>query len=403
MPRLAIVGGGIGGVATAYFCDPAWTIDLFEAEPRLGGNAATVHVDDDAVDLGAETFHPATHPLYWSLLHEIGADDTIIEIPGTVSVFDAVTGRSRFVSSRPLRTPASGIAFARFIGAARRLLGGDPSPDLTVGEWFAQHPFGRFGEDVLLPWLSSLTSSRVETLEQQSMPAFLTLFAPAFPKNLLAAPKTFGSRIGLGGVVERLADGCGSLRVHTNAPVSRVFRDGPAWFVETATRLEGPYENVVVNAPPYAARDLLPPGIRRDILDRYEYYPARLIIHDDPIWMPAARRDWSFHNAAVSPDSCEATFWLGAYRTDASGRPVELFKSWATHRDTEPRAIRAERTFHHLLLTPAAVRAAEELTARQGEDGLYFVGHATTMTDLQETALRSAMDVARALGAAIRP
>src|SRR6478609_3293051 len=104
MRRLAVVGGGIGGVATAYLCDADWTIDLFETEPRLGGNAATVEVEGTPVDLGAETFNPATHPLYWRLLAQIGADETIVEIPGTVSVFDASTRRSRFVSSHALRT-----------------------------------------------------------------------------------------------------------------------------------------------------------------------------------------------------------------------------------------------------------------------------------------------------------
>src|SRR6185437_11971558 len=107
------------------------------------------------------------------------------------------------------------------------------------------------------------------------------------------------------------------------------------------------------------------------------------------------RHDWCMHNAAVGDDSCEATFWLGAYRTDpATGRPLQLFKSWATHRTVQPEVVLAERTFHHLLLTPAAVRAAEELAQWQGWNGLHFAGHFTQITDLQETALLSAMHVA---------
>lgn len=398
---MAVIGGGIGGVATAYFCRSRYEIDLFEAEPRLGGNAATVEVGGVPVDLGAETFNPTTHPLYWALLTEIGADDTIVEMPGSLSVFDAATRQPRFVSTHPMRTPGYGLAFLRFIRAARAFLAGDPSPDLTLGAWFAEHSFGRFDDDVLLPWLASLTSSRVETLRAQSMLAFLTLFAPAFPANPLRPAHTYASRIGLGGVVQRIADLCDGVSWHTATPVSHLAREDGAWFVETPNGRHGPYAKVVVNAAPYAAREFIEPGALRDLLDRYDYYPARLVIHDDPRWMPADRRDWTMHNAAVAADACEATFWLGAYRTDASGRPLELFKSWATYRS--PRSVLAERTFHHLLLTPEAVRAAAELTARQGEDGLFFVGHATALTDLQETALRSARDVAAALGAGIRP
>jgi predicted NAD/FAD-binding protein len=398
---MAIIGGGISGVATAYLCDAGWSIDLFEAESRLGGNAATVDVDGMPVDLGAETFNPATHPLYWSLLAQIGADDSIIELPGTLSVFDAATRMPRFVSRHPLRTPRHAIGLLRFISAARRFLASDPSPDLTLDEWFAQQSFDRgFAQEVLLPWLASLTSSRIETLKTQSMRAFLVLFAPAFPTNLLASPKTYGSRIGLGGIVEKLAEKCRGLTVHTDARVRRVEQTGGSWFVETPAGRSGPYEKVVVTAPPYAAREVLAgiPDALAGILNRYDYYPARLVIHDDPTVMPADRRDWCMHNAAVDGDTCEATFWLGAYRTDpVSGEPVQLFKSWATHRTIAPEAIRAERTFHHLLLTPDAVRAAADLAPWQGRDGLFFAGHATQLTDLQETALASAMAVAEVL------
>ena len=96
----------MGGVSTAYFCDPDWTIDLFEARPALGGNASTLHVCDDdeevPVDIGAESFNPGNHPLYWARLHEIGAiqptnsaEDVRVTMPGRLSIFDATTRASR--------------------------------------------------------------------------------------------------------------------------------------------------------------------------------------------------------------------------------------------------------------------------------------------------------------------
>ena len=67
----------MGGVSTAYFCDSEWTTDLFESRSQLGGNANTVIVQEDgqdlAVDVGAESFNPRTHPMYWALLQDIAA------------------------------------------------------------------------------------------------------------------------------------------------------------------------------------------------------------------------------------------------------------------------------------------------------------------------------------------
>jgi uncharacterized protein len=105
----------MGGVATAYFCDSEWTTDLFEARSYLGGNAATVIVHDDgqevAVDVGAESFNPGTHPMYWGLLQEIeaipatkSADGLLIEMPGTLSIFNAKTRSPLFVSTHPLHS-----------------------------------------------------------------------------------------------------------------------------------------------------------------------------------------------------------------------------------------------------------------------------------------------------------
>ena len=114
--------------------------------------------------------------------------------------------------------------------------------------------------------------------------------------------------------------------------------------------------------------------------------------------MPANRDDWCSHNAAVDGDSCEACIWLGAFRNNPrTGQPVRLFKSWASNRRVEPNEIVAEQLFQHAALTPSTMRATQELVRWQGFKGLYFAGQFTTLTDLQETALFSAMSVARSL------
>jgi predicted NAD/FAD-binding protein len=90
--------------------------------------------------------------------------------------------------------------------------------------------------------------------------------------------------------------------------------------------------------------------------------------------------------------------WLGAFRTNPrTGQPVQLFKSWASNRRDEPSDVLAEQIFQHASLTPATLRATQELERWQGFKGLHFAGQFTTLTDLQETALSSAMSVARTL------
>ncbi len=66
----------------------------------------------------------------------------------------------------------------------------------------------------------------------------------------------------------------------------------------------------------------------------------------------------------------------------------------------QPTHILAEQTFLHPTLSPDTLRATRELVSWQGFKGLYFTGHYTTLTDLQETALYSGMSVAKVLNPA---
>jgi predicted NAD/FAD-binding protein len=402
----------MGGVATAYFCDPDWTIDLFEARPTLGGNVSTLRVLDDGeevpVDVGAESFNPGTHPCYWALLHEIGAirpgnpaADVRITMPGKLAIFNAVTSGSLFVSAHALRTPKYAVNFWLFVRAAQRFVADDPSFEVTVGDWLdGLRMDGTFKYDVLLPWLASLTCFRVDMVKEQSALAFLLLFVHVFPRHILQRPKTYCSNIGLGGILAMMVDRCEHVSIHAGAPVTKVDEVDQSWFVETSSGRHGPYAKVVVNASPHASRSFLGglPAELLDVLARQTYYTTRMVIHRDPVYMPANRRDWCSHNAAVDGNTCEASMWLGAFRKNPrTGQPVQLFKSWASNRRVEPADILAEQTFQHAALTPATLRATQELARWQGYRSLYFTGHFMTLTDLQETALYSAMSVARAL------
>ncbi|MEO1179237.1 MAG: FAD-dependent oxidoreductase, partial [Pseudomonadota bacterium] len=64
-PRIAIVGGGISGMAAAYHLSDTHQVTLFEAEPRLGGHARTVmagKTGDQPVDTGFIVYNRVNYP-----------------------------------------------------------------------------------------------------------------------------------------------------------------------------------------------------------------------------------------------------------------------------------------------------------------------------------------------------
>ena len=63
--RIAIIGGGISGLAAAYLLAPHHAVTVFEADTRLGGHARTVFAGlkgDRPVDTGFIVFNYANYP-----------------------------------------------------------------------------------------------------------------------------------------------------------------------------------------------------------------------------------------------------------------------------------------------------------------------------------------------------
>ncbi|MCS7239182.1 MAG: protoporphyrinogen oxidase [Thermoguttaceae bacterium] len=79
MVRIAVIGGGISGLAAAHRIrelDPAVEVRLFEASSRLGGVLGTVHEDGYQVEWSADNFI-TTYPWGLALCRRIGLEDEL--------------------------------------------------------------------------------------------------------------------------------------------------------------------------------------------------------------------------------------------------------------------------------------------------------------------------------------
>lgn len=416
--RVAVIGAGTGGVAAAYFLAGTHDVDVFEARSRIGGHADSRVVDYDGhpvtVDLGAQFFHPDTHPLYVTLLEELGLYDPAnpngLEThgsPGSLCVFPVRGGGPpRFTSTHPLDALPNALGFASFTQLARKAVLDGLAWDVTVRRWIASLPLEpAFKADVLYPWITATIGCSRADAERVSARAILQTFALAFPVDPAAGATTYTSRIGLQGNLRRLLEEAPAARVHRDAPVRALTRGRDGWTVRTPAGRKGPYRYVVLNAPPRVGRELLRPlpafRAATAVLDRYRYFDSRLVIHRDPAYVDRRRTNWTAYNAGVDGRECEGSAWVGALHDPLpSGATIDLFKSWAQRRHADPKRVLLERRFQHPLITPRAVAAARALRPLQGRGGLHFSGAYTTGSDLQETALFSAMRVAEALAPA---
>jgi predicted NAD/FAD-binding protein len=415
--RIAIVGGGAGGITAAHFLTGSYAVDLFEARDKLGGHCDSRTISyqgqEITVDLGAQFFHPATHPLYVTLLEEMGlynpdqpATDQTLEAAGSLCLFPVAGGAPLFSSSNPLSTPFRAIDFAIYSQLARQAVLQNMSYEITVDQWINLLPVSSTFKNVLLrPWISALIGTTHANAMRASARSILQTFALAFPASITDGATTFNSKIGLGGNLQRVLERTPGVQVHLNAPAQALALESSGWFVQTPAGRQGPFVAVVLNAPPLVGRTLvraLPWAA--DIagkLDVYEYFDSRILIHTDAAYVHRDRAQWAAYNGGIDGGECEGSVWLGAIHEKLpTGGTIDVFKSWAHHRRADPTNILLERRFKHPLISREAIRAARALRPMQGRNGLYMGGQYTTGMDLQESALYSAMKVAEALAPA---
>jgi oxygen-dependent protoporphyrinogen oxidase len=154
-PRLAVVGGGITGVAAAqYAARSGWQVTLLEAAGDVGGKLALGGVAGVPVDLGAEAIL-ARRPEGTALAEEVGLGDDVVH-PATTAAgifsrgeLHPLPGGQLMGVPGDLRAlAASGLLSAAALTRVRadRLLPRTPvEGDVAIGEYVGR----RLGRDVV--------------------------------------------------------------------------------------------------------------------------------------------------------------------------------------------------------------------------------------------------------------
>ena len=382
--RVAIIGAGAGGVAAAYFLAGSFDVDLFEARSRIGGHCDSRVIKHRGrritVDLGAQFFHPDTHPIYVTLLEELGLydpehpdADATLEAPASLCIFRTAGGAPIFSSSQPLSTPQRAIDFATFTSSRGRRscrtcrgrspsrLDPQPAPAAIVQ---AGRPVSvDHGDDRVR---AGRRAASVGAVDPADVRAGVSGRHPRGRHHVQLEDRPAGEpaahagpQPGRPGAPQHACAGPESQRA--------------GWFLRTPAGRKGPYRFVVLNAPPRAGRELLRPlpafAEVTALLDVYRSFDSRLLVHTDLAYMPLIAATGGRTTPVFDGLKCEGSAWLGALQEEsAAGASVDVFKSWAQRRSADPKYILRERRFKHPLISRSTIEAARAAFA-SGPEG----------------------------------
>lgn len=278
-PRIAVVGGGLAGIAAALDCAAGGAeVTLLEVRRRLGGAAYSYERDGLRLDNGQHVFLRCC-TAYRALLGRLGcAGDVVLQPRLDLPVLAPGHRPARLRRSRlpaPLQlagslaryhllSVAERASVARAMLALRSVDPDDPAADeRSFGDWLAEHGQGERAVEVVWRMIG------VPTLNLEPADASLAQAAQVFRTGLLEradAGDVGWSRVPLSDLHDgpaRRALAAAGVEVRLGARVEGVAAQGGGF------ALAGPSEPVaadavVVAVPPQRAAGMLPAGALAD-------------------------------------------------------------------------------------------------------------------------------------------
>lgn len=281
-PRVAIVGGGVTGLATAWYLrSGAWPtrpdVTLLEADGRPGGKIRTETLAGVPVEAGPETFL-ARVPWATDLARELGLGDDLVA-PATAEAFVwhddrlqplprgtvlGVPATARALLSTPLLSAKGRARAALDLVLPRRPApGGDPSVADVVGARLGREVLDRLVE----PLVGGIHAGRADALSLRSTARPLASASDRHRSLLLGARAQRGSEGsgpvflavagGMERLVERLAASLDGAELRLGTAVRALTAEEGRWRVACEPGPAVVADAVVLTVPAFAAAPLL--------------------------------------------------------------------------------------------------------------------------------------------------
>lgn len=274
--KVAIIGGGISGLAAAYFiksASPDTEVTVFEKETRLGGKLRTEELEGSRIEAGADSFL-VREPNALKLAEAVGLSPDLVE-PG---VFGGLMWDGRRLSPMPreavmgIPVSAGAVWRAENLSVAHKLraLGDLVLPGRLAGEDVPVGPFLRrrlgsgLTDRVVDPILAGTRSGEIDNMSLRY--ALPQVFDGARRRSSVirsmsklpgsGAPVFKTPRGGMSSLIEKIASVM-TLDIRTGCTVLSVTRSDDGWVVSSKDSPPFTCDAVVVALPFHQAATVL--------------------------------------------------------------------------------------------------------------------------------------------------
>ena len=410
--RIAVIGGGISGMAAAHMLADRNSVVLFEAESRLGGHARTVIAGkrrDQPVDTGFIVFNRVNYPHLVRLFEKLDVPVTESSMSfgasirggaveyGLASMDTVFAQRKNALNPRFLRMLTDILHFNRNAEAVAN----DPSMTirdlldrLGTGPWFRDH--------YITPFSGAIWSTPTAGILDFPAQALVRFFRNHALMDYEGQHQWYTVRGGSIEYVRRLhsAMTAQGVDIRTATPIAAVRREAGSVFVRAEGCEAELFDDVVFATHSDVTLKLLADGTPEETgaLAAIRYQPNEAILHSDASLMPKSRKvwsSWSYVEPKTGPGRrIDLTYWMNSLQPIPQDDP--LFVTLNTDRPIRDELIHDVNTFHHPIFDIAAFAAQDRIRTMNGTRNTWFCG-AWMRNGFHEDGFASAVDVVRAM------
>ncbi len=414
--RIAVVGGGISGMAAAHLLGATDAVVLYESAARLGGHARTVLAGkrgDQPVDTGFIVFNRVNYPHLVRLFESL-------EVPVTESNMSFCAsidgGRIEYglASLDTLFAQRKNAANPRFLRMIRDILRfnkhavATAKPGMVIGDLLEALGTGSYFRDYYItPFSGAIWSTPTKGILDFPADAMIRFFQN---HALLSADGQHQWYTVKGGSVEYVRRLQSSLVQHgvdirLNAPVIGVRRVEGGVQVRSHGAEWEMFDDVIFATHSDDTLRMLqdPSAAEAQALGAVRYQVNDAVLHCDTSLMPKARKTWSSW-AYVEPkggpgERIDLTYWMNSLQPIPHDDP--MFVTLNANRAIRDGLIYDQVSFSHPVYDTAALAAQGTIRGMNGTRNTWFCG-AWMKNGFHEDGFASAVDVVEGIRAPAR-
>ncbi|MCB1157054.1 MAG: FAD-dependent oxidoreductase [Leptospiraceae bacterium] len=413
--RLAIVGTGIAGLASAHFLQKEYDISCFEKEDYIGGHSNTVDIEEDGINIPVDTgfivYNEVTYPGLTALFRDLGVETKNSSMSFSVQhlqsniEFCGSGLNGLFAQRKNLLNPRFWrllFNINQFNKKAPSFLQEESSYNISIKEYIQREDYHPdLLEYYLIPMSSAVWSTPKELIYE--FPAF-TLIRFFYNHGFLGLNTqhqwktvTGGSREYVKKLIHPFKE-----KIFCNKAVQEVVKTEHNVTLLFADGKQETFDKVILACHANTALKLLknPSLLQREILSNFAYEKNIATLHTDESLMPKTRLTWSSWNYRVGEKGkagkwdSSIVYWMNSLQ--GVSKKKNYFVSINDPGNIPDSKIIRQIEYYHPLFNGKALNAQATLPNLNQEDQIYFCG-SYFRYGFHEDALQSAIQLSKTL------